>query len=117
MHSTIRLAILFLFLIGAHCSAQQAQTPEPNTLSAEEKAQGFELLFDGKSLSAFDVPAGDKHWSIVNGAIKSNADEGAHNMLTKDVFANFILKAEFRADPNVHAHILLRRAKAPAGEI
>jgi hypothetical protein len=98
---------LFAILLTA-CCVGAAEAP-PNTLTPEEKRDGFELLFDGHSMSKFDVRPGQKIWSVVDGAIKSNSSEGAGNMFTKEAFTNFVLKAEFRADPDIHAHILLRR--------
>ena len=56
-----------------------------------------------------------KVWTVVDGAIKSNARQGAARILTKEEFANFVLKAEFRADPEIHAHILLRQPRPGAG--
>ena len=89
--------------------------PAPNTLTSAETNDGFQLLFDGKSMSKFEAPEGQKVWSVVNGSIKSNSNAGAGNLLTKEDFANFILKAEFRADPDIHAHILLRKGRGRSG--
>src|ERR1700720_2212004 len=86
-----------------------------NTLTPKEAEEGFQLLFDGKSMSKFDVHEGQKVWSVVNGSIKSNSNAGAGNLLTKEDFANFILKAEFRADADIHAHILLRKGRGKSG--
>src|SRR5580704_9136215 len=66
-------------------------------------------------MSKFDVPEGQKIWSVVDGAIKSNPRAGAGKLLSKEDFANFILKAEFRADPDIHAHILLRKGRGKSG--
>jgi ketosteroid isomerase-like protein len=85
----------------------------PNTLTPDEQKQGFVLLFDGNSLDRWD--AGDqKVWTVVDGAIRSNARQGAGRILTKEEFTNFILKAEFRADPEIHSHILLRQPRPGA---
>jgi hypothetical protein len=86
-----------------------------NTLTPQEAAEGFQLLFDGKSMSKFDVHEGQKIWSVVDGAIKSDSSAGAGNLLSKEDFANFVLKAEFRADPGIHAHILLRKGRGRSG--
>ncbi len=94
-----------LLLLGL--SAAWAQ----NTLTSEERAEGFKLLFDGRSMDKFEVPEGQQLWSVVAGAIKSNSAAGTGNLLTKEDFANFILKAEFRASPDIHAHILLRKGR------
>ena len=102
-----RLSILLMS--AGLCAAAQ------NTLTPREAEEGFQLLFDGQSMSKFDVHEGQKVWSVVNGAIQSNSNAGAGNLLTKEDFANFILKAEFRADPDIHAHILLRKGRGRSG--
>jgi hypothetical protein len=103
-----RLSMLFLSVGMCGGWAQ-------NTLTPTEAHAGFQLLFDGKSMSKFDVRDGQKVWSVVDGAIKSNSNAGAGNLLSKEDFANFILKAEFRADPDIHAHILLRKGRGKSG--
>jgi hypothetical protein len=107
MNKLKRLSILLLS-VGLCAGAQ-------NTLTSTEAAEGYQLLFDGKSMSKFDVPEGQKIWSVVDGAIKSNSSAGAGNLLSKEDFANLILKAEFRADPDIHAHILLRKGRGRSG--
>jgi hypothetical protein len=107
--------LLVALLNVALCIGRADMGTPPNTLSPTEKNDGFELLFDGKSMSKFDVHEGQKRWSVVDGAIKSNSTEGAGDLLTKEDFANFVLKAEFRADPDIHAHILLRKGRGKSG--
>jgi hypothetical protein len=51
--------MLVLFAGGAHGA--------PNTLTAEEKAAGFELLFDGETLDGWD--GNPEFWSVQDGAI------------------------------------------------
>lgn len=60
---------LFLF-----ATASLAQAQQPNTLSAAEKAAGWKLLFDGKTLKGWkglgydSVPSA--HWMVDTGAIR-----------------------------------------------
>ena len=109
-----RSLLMSCLLASAVCAAQS--TPSPNSLSAAEKAEGYELLFDGKSFTAFD-PASDtaKVWSIVDGALKSDSTKGAGRLATKEEYANFVLKAEFMSDPRVHAHVWLRSGRPRGG--
>jgi Domain of Unknown Function (DUF1080) len=88
-----------------------------NTLSAQEQKEGFELLFDGKSLDKFHVPAGqEKVWRVVNGVIRNEQAMPGATLLSKEDFANFVLKAEFRAHPAVNSAIMLRQGRPqPAG--
>ena len=71
----ISLAFLLLVACGAK---NEAETPspsqKPNTLTTEEKAAGWRLLFNGENLTGWrgigieGTPEG--HWIIENGAIK-----------------------------------------------
>src|SRR5437773_12085110 len=84
----------------------------PNTLTAEEQQQGFELLFDGKSLDKFNVsPGQEKIFLVVDGAIKTDTSGAGSTLLTKEDYANFILKAEFRASPDVNSGLMLRNPR------
>lgn len=108
-----RNMLAVLFLASAVCVAQDAP---PNTLSAAEKAEGYELLFDGKTFTAFDPATDtDKVWSIVDGTLKSDGSKGGSRLATKEEYANYILKTEFMADPRVHAHIWLRSGRPRGG--
>lgn len=57
-------------------------------------AQGGALvLFDGKSLSAWDQ-VGDANWTIVDGAVQATEGKGGH-LVSKESFGDFELTAEF----------------------
>jgi hypothetical protein len=76
----------------ALCIGRAGIGTPPNALSPTEKNEGFELLFDGKSMSNFNVQDGQKRWAVVDGAIKSNSKEGAGNLLSREDFRQ--LRAE-----------------------
>jgi hypothetical protein len=111
--------ILVTFLVLGLCvgwsqekGGKRGKSGALNTLTAEEQQQGFELLFDGKNLDRFDVaPGQEKIFHIVDGAIKTDSSGAGGTLLTKEDFANFILKAEFRADPNVNSGLMLRNPR------
>jgi len=70
---------------------------EPNTLSAEERAQGFELLFDGRSVEGLGgkrgLPAG---WSVSDGALSYDPTEGSGgDLITSAEYADFDLRFEW----------------------
>ena len=70
-----------------------------NRLSAEEAAEGFELLFDGESLDAWrgfrmdDVPAG---WSAKEGALAFTPGVGGGTLITRETYADFDLRLEWK---------------------
>ena len=105
--------LLTILLTGGLCF-QWAQKAA-NVLTPEEQKQGFILLFDGKSLDQWEVRPGQKVWSVVDGAIKSDARQGGGMLLTKEEFPNVVLKAEFRAHPDIHSHIMLRQPRPGTG--
>ena len=96
-------------------AAQQDKTA--NTLTAAEQKDGFELLFDGKTLDKFVVPPDQvKVWRVVNGVIRNEQAAPGATILTKEDFANFVIKAEFRAHPAVNSALMLRQGRPqPAG--
>ena len=69
--------------------------PSPRSeLTAEEKARGFEMLFDGTDLSKWH---GDlEGYTVVNGAIYVSANYGATgNLYTNNEYRNFVFRFEF----------------------
>ena len=67
---------------------------EPYVLSAEEKKQGFELLFDGTNLDNF---VGNKVGYVpINGCINVTANYGNEsNLYTKKEYRDFVFRFEF----------------------
>lgn len=75
----------------------------PNYISAEEKEQGFELLFDGtstsnwKSTKSEDFPK--KSWQALNGELVVNGEgieKGGGDIITRKQFGPFELKFDFK---------------------
>ena len=85
--------------------------PQANTLTSSERAVGWRLLFDGKTLRGWrglgydDVPTA--HWKVVDGAIKkvptadvANASNGkpasGGDLITDDKFDDFELAFQWK---------------------
>lgn len=77
----------------------------PNSLSAAEKANGYKLLFDGKTnagwTGAYKSAFPEKGWEINNGLLSvlpSNGGESTNggDIVTKEQFAAFDLSFEFK---------------------
>jgi hypothetical protein len=120
MMCRMRIIILIAFaaLVGVGLSPAAAQQgTKPNTLTAAEQKEGFELLFDGASLDKFIVPADQvKVWRVVNGVIRNEQAAPGATILTKEDFGNFVIRAEFRAHPGVNSALMLRQGRPqPAG--
>ena len=107
----------FACLVLSIATAAAQQSGAPNTLTAAEQKDGFELLFDGKSLDKFIVPADQvKVWRVVDGVIRNEQAAPGATILTKEDFGNFVIRAEFRAHPAVNSALMLRQGRPqPAG--
>ena len=75
----------------------------PNNLSDAEKEQGFELLFDGKSLDNWKVAeTGEpvkKGWEVINNELVVNANKdvkGDGDIVSKKQYGSFELKFDFK---------------------
>lgn len=76
-------------------------------LTAEEKAQGFDMLFDGTSLKKW---TGDTATYIIkDGCITVNAAHWGNNIYTADEYGNFVFRFEFALDrPGVNNGVGIR---------
>jgi len=85
---------------------------EPNTLSEEEVADGWILLFDGETLFGWKA-ANKADWRVVDGAI--TASQGKPGLLhTTSQFGNYVLKVDFRSEKRGNSGIFLRTSPKPA---
>lgn len=106
---------LFLFasiLIGCNTNNKKSNTskPQPNQLTKDEIAQGWELLFDGKTFKGWRglgrETVQNDHWKVENGtirkvnneeALKSTGEEiDGGDLCTIETFDNFELSFEWK---------------------
>jgi hypothetical protein len=99
--------------MGCLTLALSAQTP--NTLTKEEIAAGWRLLFDGTTLKGLEPhmasatePAAT--WGVADGAIFCTGDRRGW-LGTADTFTDFNLKVEFRAGARVNSGVFIRSQK------
>jgi len=79
-----------------------------NTLSRTEKAQGFRLLFDGKTLDHWKCTGpNDGHWVVQEGAILCAGKPGPY-LYTGERFGDFELKIDFMVDKGANSGIFFR---------
>jgi hypothetical protein len=98
-------------LLPAACFATLLALPlmaaeKPNTLTGEEKAAGWQLLFNGKDLTgwrAFKTPEGGgtigEGWTVENGLLWKRAGVKGGDIITGQQFDDFELAWEWRIDP------------------
>jgi hypothetical protein len=81
-----------------------------NTLSEEEKKNGWTLLFDGKTTTAWrtyqNLP--DDSWEVVAGELHCKADGVQHraDLVTKEPYASFDLQVDWKVSKSANSGIL-----------
>jgi Domain of Unknown Function (DUF1080) len=116
----ISRASIGYFLLALGCakgnSAPAAGSPTPvstasalNTLSAEERAAGWRLLFDGKSTAGWrgygmdTMPSG---WQAVDGLLTRVSR--AADIITRDQFGDFELTLDWKLEPGGNSGLFYR---------
>jgi hypothetical protein len=98
------VAVAAVFLLPSSLRARQAAAAPPperphNTLTDEERAAGWQLLFDGQTTTGWrgfrrdDMPAG---WQVANGKLKRVAQGG--DIITTEQYGSFELELEWRIE-------------------
>lgn len=116
---TLILWAILSFVLAA-CTAPTAP-PAPaaptaglNTLTDQERAEGWMLLFDGQSMEHWrgfrsdSVPPG---WGVEDGMLVFNAEhgeEGYGDLMTREQFADFDLSLEWKTAPCGNSGVLFR---------
>ena len=100
-----------VFAIVATAIAGAADNVKPNSLSQEELADGWVLLFDGESLYGWQ-PASKADWKVADGVI--SVGSGQKGLLcTTSEFADYLLKVDFRAPAATNSGVFLHTALTP----
>lgn len=84
----------------------------PNTLTLEEEAAGFRLLFDGNSAHGWrgfakkEFPA--QGWVVRDGALHVVAGGGGGDLVTNEEFGDFELRFEWRVAAGANSGVMYR---------
>lgn len=96
MESLIRPRAGFLVVLAA--AGLSAYEPPINSLTPQEKSQGFVLLFNGENLDGWKGDA--RFWSVENGAVVGSSDTHSPEQNTfliyEKPFSDFILKVDVK---------------------
>ncbi|MFB6097744.1 MAG: DUF1080 domain-containing protein [Salinibacter sp.] len=107
------LLLLLLFLSPARA---QNEAP-PNTLTEEEKENGWELLFDGKTTEGWrgynQESFPEQGWTVRNGMLvikdaDNRASGPAGDIVTTETYDDFILKLEWKVSEEGNSGIFYR---------
>jgi hypothetical protein len=81
----------------------------PNNLDAEEKAQGWRLLWDGKTTKGWRGADSDafpaQGWSLANGELAVISKGGGGDIMTNEEFGAFELQTEFKVSAGANSGI------------
>ena len=90
----------FTALVVGVFSSVSVEGGEANTLSAEEKAAGWQLLFDGKSTKSWRLYGKDEFpatgWVVEDGWLTKKGGIRAGNIITKETYSDFEFSWEWR---------------------
>ncbi len=90
---------------------------EPNTLTEQEKADGWKLLWDGKTTAGWHSPNKAtfpaKSWRIADGVLMVDAglssataeSQAGGDIISEDVYSNFELAVDFKTSPGCNSGI------------
>src|SRR5882724_1306939 len=112
------MSMLGLCVFSTACRGIGAETSiSHNTLTAQENAGGWRLLWDGKTTDGWRSPKSDEFpvnsWSMTDGVL--TVDPGSTNgeaeaqsggdIITRERFSNFELTADFKTTPGCNSGI------------
>jgi hypothetical protein len=89
-----------------------------NTLTKKEKKDGFQLLFDGKTLEGwhtYNKPGFTGNcWSVVDGVISFDVTKKERgDLITNETFENYDFSIEWRISPNGNSGIIFNVTEDP----
>jgi hypothetical protein len=93
---------------------QEVAAPTQNTLTAEESAAGWKMLWDGKTSEGWRSAKGPdfpkQGWKVQNGELVINETGGAESaaagdIITKAKFSDFELSVDFKITPGANSGI------------
>lgn len=111
-------AVILIVSLISGISMAQAQN---NSLSQQEKQEGWILLFDGQSTDEWRSYNGgefpESGWTVDNGALIVEADGGGGDIITKNQYGDFILKLEWKATEGANSGFFYRAMEQPTQAI
>ena len=117
-----RNALPIAIVIAGGCLlSAAANAQEENTLTQQEKADGWQLLFNGKNLDGWHSylqQGTGKDWSVEDGVImlKKNNDDPRNDfadLVTDQEFENFDLKLQWKAKPCIDSGVMIYVNESP----
>ena len=116
MYKILSLLLTVVVINGCSSSKVSTMNTELNTLSSQEKKEGWQTLFDGKSLAGWHTYGSNAMgnvWTVTDGTIHLDpagkngwpANE-SRDILTDEEYENFHLKTDWKIAPNGNSGII-----------
>ena len=90
---------------------------QPNTLTQQEREEGWILLFNGKNSEGWRgynrASFPEKGWRVRNGMLTVAEGGGGGDIITTDVYEDFILKLEWRVEEGGNSGIFYAALEQP----
>ncbi|MFH5833591.1 DUF1080 domain-containing protein [Halalkalibaculum sp. DA384] len=111
---------LKLFILTTVCLAlgfSTAYSQQHNTLTTQEKQEGWELLFDGETTEGWrgynkeQFP--EEGWIVENGMLSVIEGGGGGDIITTEVYEDYILKLEWRVAKGANGGIFYAAVEQP----
>ncbi|MDE3213356.1 MAG: DUF1080 domain-containing protein, partial [Bacteroidota bacterium] len=116
-----RLHTLLMTISISLLSFTAANAQKPNTLTAQQKAEGWQLLFNGKDLHGWHSyleKAPGSAWQVKDGMIFLNKNSKSvykdfADLVTNDEYENFDFKIEWKMEPCANSGIMFYVHESP----
>jgi hypothetical protein len=117
----ISMIVLPAFAFSCGQTERAAEEVAPNTLSAQEKEEGFVLLFDGETTAGWRSYNGDSFpeqgWAVEDGALRFIAGARAGDIVYDRKFRDFHLKIDWKISENGNSGIFYLGQEIPGRPI
>jgi hypothetical protein len=108
-------SMLSVIALSAALALSSASAQQPNTLTAKEKADGWKLLFDGKTTEGWRSARGGGFpavgWAVKDGVItvtETGGEEAGNggDIVTTRTYGDFELSVDFKTSPGANSGIM-----------
>jgi hypothetical protein len=126
-NQVVQILLLAMMAVIISCGKSNNKDPKvlyaeldkkaaPNTLTAKEKKNGWQLLFDGKSKDGwhgFNMKVFPDCWALEDGSFTMNSQGGAENqdIITNKKYRNFALSLEYKLTKAANSGIIFQVAE------
>jgi len=106
--SVLRAAALLAAAVLAGAIPAAAQPPADNVLTEREKADGWRLLFDGRTLDGWQTSSGTPSKSPVDDGCLNPHKCGGYMLVHKERWENFALALDFKISKGCNSGVFVR---------